>query len=499
MLVVVAVSFGQDAVDPLVEALAGADTGARGTAATALRDSLLPPDELVPRIAPLLKHDDPAVRAVAVELVGDLAASAGTGVTGRKARRERRAGRLRTRESEAAVERALGWLASSQEPHGFWDGPKHGAMPGYDAGLTGLALLAFLGADCAGREGEPHAAEVARGLAALVTSQAGDGRLGRENEPRIATVHSVATLALADAWIQTRDPAYRDAVRKAVEFLARIRRPESAWGYDRGPDSHETGWAVLALRMAELGGVRFDPAILDHGLAHFGRMTDPEFGQVGYDEPGGFPATYAMVQQTSRFLGPMVVPVRGTRAGVTVDREAFPPERTQSIDALANVCRLVSAHGARKQDFVDKGERLCADRPPRWAPDTGDVDMTYWFFGSLFVSLRSSAAAPSARARVWFAHLHRALPPNQREDGSWDPVDAWGPAGGRVYATAMGALALEAPYLFAEGFADGPKLPPWAKEARALVIALRKDGDERVRKRADLALARIDRKERAAR
>jgi hypothetical protein len=28
--------------------------------------------------------------------------------------------------------------------------------------------------------------------------------------------------------------------------------------------------------------------------------------------------------------------------------------------------------------------------------------------------------------------------------GSWDPSDRWGDAGGRVYATAMGVLSLQA-------------------------------------------------------
>ena len=47
----------------------------------------------------------------------------------------------------------------------------------------------------------------------------------------------------------------------------------------------------------------------------------------------------------------------------------------------------------------------------------------------------------------WEPRLMRALVPNQVDSGcargSWDPVDAWGTAVGRVYATAMSALALE--------------------------------------------------------
>jgi len=32
--------------------------------------------------------------------------------------------------------------------------------------------------------------------------------------------------------------------------------------------------------------------------------------------------------------------------------------------------------------------------------------------------------------------------------GSWDPIDAWGTAGGRVYATAINALTLEVYYRY---------------------------------------------------
>jgi hypothetical protein len=34
------------------------------------------------------------------------------------------------------------------------------------------------------------------------------------------------------------------------------------------------------------------------------------------------------------------------------------------------------------------------------------------------------------------------------EDGSWDPIDEWGTAGGRVYSTALGAMTFEVYYRF---------------------------------------------------
>ena len=52
--------------------------------------------------------------------------------------------------------------------------------------------------------------------------------------------------------------------------------------------------------------------------------------------------------------------------------------------------------------------------------------------------------------RDWSKALHDAVVPKQRTDGcragSWDPIGCWGADGGRVYATAILVLALQAPY-----------------------------------------------------
>jgi hypothetical protein len=48
--------------------------------------------------------------------------------------------------------------------------------------------------------------------------------------------------------------------------------------------------------------------------------------------------------------------------------------------------------------------------------------------------------------------MKNALVPTQKregcENGSWDPIGAWGTAGGRVYATAINCLSLEIYYRY---------------------------------------------------
>ena len=56
----------------------------------------------------------------------------------------------------------------------------------------------------------------------------------------------------------------------------------------------------------------------------------------------------------------------------------------------------------------------------------------------------SNSYSSSAIAKALIDHQRLEGEPCQLK-GSWDPVDPWSPDGGRIYATAMATLALEAP------------------------------------------------------
>ena len=57
-------------------------------------------------------------------------------------------------------------------------------------------------------------------------------------------------------------------------------------------------------------------------------------------------------------------------------------------------------------------------------------------------------AFPAGRHGPWLGEARRVLAAAQVAEGphrgSWEPSDSWGPAGGRVYSTAIGALILDA-------------------------------------------------------
>ncbi len=59
----------------------------------------------------------------------------------------------------------------------------------------------------------------------------------------------------------------------------------------------------------------------------------------------------------------------------------------------------------------------------------------------------------------WNAAMKTAILDSQQLDGeycatkgSWEPIDPWGPDGGRVYSTAMMALCMEVYYRYERAF-----------------------------------------------
>ena len=156
--------------------------------------------------------------------------------------------------SEQAVERALDWLARHQDADGRWDG----ATARYDDGtavkgdddftvhcpagetcfgeciyweadtaLTGLALLAYLGAGYTHDDGK-YAETVGKGLDFLLSQQKPDGDLRGPSRAVGMYCHAMATLALCEAYALTGDERLRDPVERAVAFLIGA-RAGTAW------------------------------------------------------------------------------------------------------------------------------------------------------------------------------------------------------------------------------------------------------------------------------
>jgi hypothetical protein len=347
-------------------------------------------------------------------------------------------------DSRAMVNGALEWLALHQKRSGSWGCADFRAEclaaldddlqactdvghDGYDVGVTALALLAYLEAGC-GLEHPEYGKRVEKALEWLFSQQdAVSGAFGQRSDSAFNYMHAMATLALARAQARNPDPILLARCQKAADFIHAARVPGPAWRYNDASEgnSHNdtsiTGWMVRALLAARAVGVEVDDEALAGGLRWIEMATDPASGRVGYDAPGSF----------------------SSRAKGFNDR--FNPERGESLTAIGLHARLALGQSAETHSAIKLHADLLQRKLPRLGAEPAaidGVDFYYWYHGSLALQ---SLGGPAREA--WFASLRPVLAESQRQDGhfkgSWDALDdPWGFVGGRVYATALGALAL---------------------------------------------------------
>jgi hypothetical protein len=283
---------------------------------------------------------------------------------------------------------------------------------------------------------------------------------------------------------------YRRALAKGVAYLQTL-PIEDEWRYTgRQPgDAHTMGWALVALGVAGLGGVGCDEKVLERTGWQVDRLTEPIFGTVCYELGRGSIAAYGSKPGISGDS-----PARGTRGELTLDRDRFWGWNL-GLTGLTVWGRLLHARRVRRDELVRKGIASCTSGAPEWDEKARNVDMCGWMYGAGLLAVGNKS--PRVETVKWFRALHEQILPHQHTEGalagSWDPVDLWGHAGGRIYATAALARALEAPYLY-DYEVVGPKNAPkaFATAYKALQKTAKKDASDEVRARASEIVERLD-------
>ena len=328
-------------------------------------------------------------------------------------------------ESEAAVQAALEWLAANQSADGRWDADRfgaghesavlgqnrQGAGAKADTAMTGLALLAFLGAGNTHQHGQ-YAQNVRRGLEFLIASQGKDGNLAGEAETyAYMYCHGMATFALCEAYAMSGDQRLEAPAKAAINYtLGGQIKSTGGWRYrqiespgEQG-DTSQLGWQWMALKSAELAGIDVPPSARD-GVARF------------------------LTQVSS-----------GANGGKASYRPGERPTRTMTAEAL--VCRQFLACRARVPR--QPKQRLSCRKN---CPTRRRSILYYWYYGTL-----SMYQLQGPYWDRWNQAMQNTLVNKQRTDGdaagSWDPECIWGGYGGRVYSTAMSALCLEVYYRY---------------------------------------------------
>ncbi len=360
------------------------------------------------------------------------------------------------RPTEDAVLAGLQWLARHQEPDGRWSCGRFdancaaaacsgGGSHKQDAGVTGLALLAFLGAAYVPtsrysfedplRKGRRirFADTVRNGLRWLRDQQDAEGSFARQ-EGEFMYDHAIPALAMTEAaWLVTGTPLYKAPAQRGIDFLVQAQNPGAGWRYSVRPhvsDTSVTGWAVMALKSAELSGLKFDQRAVYDGVRRWLKHVTSVQGVVGYESPGDAGSTVQGVNDA--FQSHPVMTAVGLLSRIFIEKRQGDP-------------------------WMKAAAQMIVRDLPAWDEKHRTIDSYYWYYAAL--ALFQYDAPDGAAWKAFNASMEKALVPSQRTDsagcrrGSWDPeVDKWGHAGGRVYTTAINVLTLEIYYRYERVF-----------------------------------------------
>ncbi len=332
--------------------------------------------------------------------------------------------------TESGVDSALRWLAYHQETDGHWDAKKYAAQEKTDTAVTGLAVLAFLGAGHTEKVGE-YKGNVQRAIAWLKSKQAADGLIWDTTD---AGAHrgkgypgAIATLAMAEAAGMANVPDTKAAAQKAIDYCTEKHQcgegsDKGGWRYGpkQAADTSVTGWFIMALKSAKVAGLHVNPASFDGAIKYLDSIEKKPAGGGG---SGYGPASIYWYT-------------------VTEGHE----NTCHRLTAIGNLARQFL--GWKKEDlqasvegFIQRGG------VPEWGANGEKVDLYYWYYGTLCVFQQGGELW-----KKWNDSMKGALTTNQckqgEDQGSWNPVGAYSPEWGRVGQTALGCLCLEVYYRY---------------------------------------------------
>jgi len=338
--------------------------------------------------------------------------------------------------TENAVDSALRWLAYHQETDGRWDAKKYGSSEKTDTAVTGLSLLAFLGAGHTEKVGE-YKGHVSKAVAWLKSKQAADGCVWDTTDAGghrgIGYPGAIATLALAEAAGMANIPDTKAAAQKAIDYCTEIHQSgegseKGAWRYkpkDAG-DTSVTGWFIMALKSAKVAGLKVNPGAFDGAIKYLDSVEHKDAAGGGSYGPA---STYWYT-------------VKDEHAGTS-----------HRLTAIGNLSRQFL--GWKKEDlqasvegFVNKGG------VPTYGAAGEKVDLYYWYYGTLCVFQQGGDVW-----KKWNDSMKTALTANQCKQGddagSWNPTGDYSTEWGRVGQTALSALCLEVYYRYMQLAPDG--------------------------------------------
>ena len=314
--------------------------------------------------------------------------------------------------SDAAVDRALAFLAKTQQKNGCWSTNPSDLSPRNGNAIASLCLMAFLAKGHTPGVG-PYGDVLNRGIDFVLGSQKPNGLLttGMEaNGPMYS--HCTSTLMLSEVSGMV-DPARQrkidQVLPKAIKVILSAQQipkgPNDAGGWRYQIDSRDsdiscTGWALMALRSVRNNGATVPKEVIDRGIAYV--LKNHRFDDGGFSyQPNG----------TSGW----------GRTGTAV------------------LCLELCGHH-RDRPALMGGEWILRHLPRAYGQGE--------YFGyAMYYCSQATFQLGDEYWETFATRMYEILLNSQQADGSWASAGGGeGEGGGRFYPTAMAVLALSVPY-----------------------------------------------------
>jgi len=297
---------------------------------------------------------------------------------------------------EAAVDRALEYLAARQRPDGTWP---QGVSGQPNTGVDSLCLLAFMGRGHVPDRG-PYRETVGRGIDGLLDARQPSGLIVRKggNSHGPMYEHALATLALIEASGWTSRGGLREVCQQAVDVIVAAQNSEGGWRYQPQPrdaDLSVTVMQVVALRAAQNARLKVPEKTLTEAGRYTRTCVKPE-GGFAYQPGQG-------VKDAQSAAGALCLQLLGDH----------------DDPAVAKALASLQSHDYKPQ-------------------------MDAYFHYLNYYSMQAHFQAGEEQWARWHPRVRDHLLESQQAEGSWP---GWGeerlngPA--KCYSTAMAAITLE--------------------------------------------------------
>ena len=308
-----------------------------------------------------------------------------------------------TAETEAAIAKAVAYLAAKQNSDGSWR--NEGSYGSYPVTMTALCGLALTSSGSTPTQGQ-HAPQLRKAVNYLVRSSQRNGLICRrgEEESRSMYGHGFGMLFLSEIYGMEEDEERLNQIRwvlqKGVELTGKSQSRLGGWLYTPDMDGDEgsvTVTQVQALRSARNAGIAVPKKVIDNAMSYLDKsvLTD---GGIAY------------------------------RVGMTDSR---PP-----ITAAAVVCWFNA--GQYDSPLAKNALQYCKNRIS--VRGAQDAIWGHFFYTHLYMA-QAMYLAGDKDWNDYYPKIRDHLLHSQNDDGSWD-----GDSVGRVYGTAIGLIILEIPY-----------------------------------------------------